>query len=129
MAVRILLALTVVVGFALGTTWLRLPARAREAATLARESFGVLRDPSLDDLAKERTLQRKTGRLVRLSGVLIGGSLVSLGLPLLLIWFLELLGIASLAAVLSTLEEPFFLAGTVAAGGLGYGVLRAVGRT
>lgn len=110
------LAALVVVTFAAVLGWLDLPERAREATARARDSLEVLRDPSLDDRAKEEALQRQSLRLFRLLGVLAGGSVLALGLPLAGIWLLELGGAASLEAVLSVLERPDFLAGTTAIG-------------
>lgn len=111
-----LLAVLVVVTFAAAIGWLDLPARAREATARTRDSLEVLRDASLDDRAKEEALQRQSLRLFRLLGVLAGGSVLALGLPLAGVWLLELGGVASLEAVLSVLERPDFLAGTTAVG-------------
>lgn len=115
-----LLAALVVVVFALVLERLRLPDRARETGRRARESMDVLRDPSLDDRDKESALQEQSLRLFRLLGILLGGSLLALGLPLLGVWLLELAGVSSLAAVLDVLERPDFLLGTVVVGVGGY---------
>lgn len=115
-----LLAALVVVVFALVLERLRLPDRARETGRRARKSMDVLRDPSLDDRDKESALQEQSLRLFRLLGILLGGSLLALGLPLLGVWLLELAGVSSLAAVLDVLERPDFLLGTVVVGVGGY---------
>lgn len=106
--------------FALVLERLELPDRARETGRRARESLDVLRDPSLDDRQKEEALQEQALRLFGLLGVLLGGSLLALGLPLLGVWLLELAGVSSLGAVLDVLERPDFLLGTAALGGGGY---------
>lgn len=115
-----LLAALVVVAFALVLERLELPSRARETGRRARESLDVLRDPSLDDREKESALQEQALRLFGLLGILLGGSLLALGLPLFGVWLLELAGVSSLGAVLGVLERPDFLLGTVAVGAVGY---------
>ncbi len=122
-----LLAVLVVVVFALVLERLRLPDRARETGRRARESLDVLRDPDLDDREKESALQEQSLRLFGLLGMLLGGSLLALGLPLLGVWLLELGGVSSLEAVLGVLERPDFLLGTVLVGVGGYVIYRRLG--
>lgn len=122
-----LLAALVVVVFALVLERLRLPDRARETGRRARESVDVLRDPELDDREKESALQEQSLRLFVLLGILLGGSLLALGLPLLGVWLLELAGVSSLESVLGVLERPDFLLGTVVAGVGGYLIYRRMG--
>ena len=122
-----LLAALVVVVFALVLERLRLPDRARETGDRARKSVEVLRDPSLDDREKESALQEQSLRLFGLLGILLGGSLLALGLPLFGVWLLELAGVSSLNAVLGVLERPDFLLGTVVVGVVGYLVYRKLG--
>lgn len=123
-----LLAAFVVVTFAVTIERLKLVDRAREAGRRASEAHEVLRDPSLDDDAKERRLQRHAIRLFQLVGILTAGSLVALLLPLGVVWTLDALGVASLDEVLSVLERIDFLAGTLVVGLLGYLFLRHTGR-
>lgn len=125
---NLLLAAFVVVVFAVTIERLELPARAREVAARAGDSLEVLRDPTLDDEAKERALRHQSGQLFRLLGLLAGGSLLALGLPLAAVWLLELAGVASLGGVLSTLERPDFLLGTVVVGAVAFLFLRALRR-
>lgn len=112
----VLLAALVVVTFALSVAWLDLPARAREVGARSLEGLDALRDPELDDRAKEEALRRVALRLFGLLGLLVGGSVLALGLPLLGVWMLELGGVASLEAVLATLERPDFLAAATGGG-------------
>lgn len=121
-----LLAALVVVAFAAVLERLDLPDRAREVGERSRKSLGVLRDSSLDDREKEEALQRHSLRLFGLLGILAGGSLLALGLPLGGVWALELAGLASLEEVLATLSRLDFLTGTTAAGFLAWGVYRKV---
>lgn len=122
-----LLAAAVVVVFALVLERLDLPERARETGRRARESMDVLRDPSLDDREKETALQEQSLRLFGLLGILLGGSLLALGLPLLGVWLLGLAGVSSLGAVLAVLESPTFLLGTVVVGAVAYLTYRKLG--
>lgn len=122
-----LLAALVVVVFALVLERLRLPDRARETGERARASLDVLRDPELDDREKETALQEQSLRLFGLLGILLGGSLLALGLPLLGVWLLELAGVSSLEAVLGVLERPDFLLATVVVGVGGYLAYRKLG--
>ena len=122
-----LLAAMVVVVFALVLERLDLPERARETASRARESLDVLRDPELDDREKESALQEQSVRLFGLLGILLGGSLLALGAPLLVVWLLELVGVSSLDAVLGVLESPSFLLGTVVVGIAGWLAYRRLG--
>lgn len=122
-----LLAAMVVVVFALVLERLDLPEKARETGKRARRSLAVLRDPSLDDREKESALQEQSLRLFGLLGILLGGSLLALGLPLLVVWLLGLAGISSLGAVLAVLESPSFLLGTIVVGAVGYLAYRKLG--
>lgn len=118
------LAVLVVAGFALVVQRLGLPDRAREVGRRARESLEILGDRGRDDRSKERALRRQSGRLLRLLGLLVGGSALALGLPLLAVWLLELAGLASLAGVLSVLERADFLVAVTVAGTVAYLAVR-----
>lgn len=119
-----LLAVFVVVGFAATIAWLGLPARAGEAVEGSREALSVVRDPSLDDDAKEEALQRLALRLFRLVGVLVGGSLLAIGWPLAVVWAADRVGVGTFSATLDVLERPDFLLGTVVVGFGGWWALR-----
>lgn len=117
-------AVAVVLVFAFTIERLELPARGREVATRAADSLEVLRDPALSDDAKERALRRQAVDLFRLLGILVGGSVLALGLPLGGVWVLEQVGAASFASVIDVLERVDFLAGTFVVGILGYLAVR-----
>lgn len=125
---NLFLAVLVVVAFAVILESLDLPERAREVGSRARDSLGTLRSTELDDRVKEKALQRQAVRLFGLLGILAGGSLLAVGLPLLGVWLLQLVGVASLDGVLSVLERLDFLAGATVIGGLTYLVVRRVSR-
>lgn len=110
------LAALVVVAFALALERMEIPDRAREVGDRARESLRVIRHPELDDRSKERALRRQAIRLFGLVGVLVGGSLLALGLPLLGVCLLEMAGVASFEGVLSVLGRPDFLVGATLLG-------------
>lgn len=116
----LLLATMVVAVFALVLERLRLPDRARQVGDRAMESLRVLRDPTMDDRAKETALQDHAVGLFGLLGILVGGSLVALGLPLLAVWLLELGGLVSLGAVLDVLGRVEFLVAASAIGATAY---------
>lgn len=123
-----LLAALVVVIFSVTIEWLDLAGRAREVVRRARDSVDIIREPSLDDETKERRLQEHAVRLFGLLGILVGGSLLALLLPLFGVWSLEQVGMASLSAVLSVLERIDFLAGAAVLGVLVYLVAHRIGR-
>lgn len=125
----VVLAVLVVVAFAGAIGRLGLAERAREVGDRARTSLEVLRDPALDDDTKERRLQRQSLRLFGLLGVLTGGSVLALGLPLLGVWVLDRAGVASLAEVLGVLQRVDFLAVTTVVGAVGYLLVRRARRT
>ena len=120
------LAVAVVLVFAFVLERLDLPRYARESGRRARRSMDVLRDPALDDREKESALQEHALRLFALLGILLGGSLLALGIPLVGVWLLDLGGVASLGAVLAVLERPDFLIGTTVVGLGGFLVYRRV---
>ena len=121
-----LLATFVVVGFAVTLESLHLPARACEVGQCSTECLDVLRDDSLSDREKEEALQQRAQRLFKLLGILVGGSALALGLPLLGVWFVEQLGIGSYGRTLAVLQRIDFLAGVTVVGVLGYLVVRRV---
>jgi hypothetical protein len=111
-----LLAVGVVVVFAVAVLALGLTQRAREAGMRAKGCLDVLRDPSLDDDAKGRALRRQSLHLFGLSATLIGGTALALLVPLSAVLLMDRAGMASFDAVLAVLGRPDFLAATLAAG-------------
>jgi hypothetical protein len=114
------LAVFVVVGFAATLEYLKLPDYARTVGERSSRSLSVLRDDSLDDRKKEEALQRESRELFRLLGILVGGSVLALGLPLGTVWLLGQVGVGSFWGTIGVLERIDFLVGVTALGGLGY---------
>lgn len=117
---NLLLALFVVVGFAVTLEYLDLPDRARTVGQRSSRSLEVLRDNSLEDREKEEILQRESRQLFGLLGVLVGGSVLALGVPLGVVWVLGQMGVGSFWGTIGVLERIDFLVGVTVAGGLGY---------
>lgn len=117
---NLLLAVGVVVVFAVAIEWLDLPDRARDVGRRSRACLELLRDPTVGDDVKEEEIRRHALRLFALFGRLAGGSLLAIGLPLGSVWLLDLAGLASLPDVVAVLERVDFLVGATAVGGATY---------
>jgi hypothetical protein len=113
-------AIFVVVGFAGTLEYLDLPDRARAVGQQSTEALAVLQDDALTDREKEEALQAHSRTLFGLLGVLAGGSILALGVPLALVWRLEQISLGSFQKVLAILQRLDFLAATVVVGLLGY---------
>lgn len=121
-----ILAVFVVVGFAAAIEYLELPRHARDVARRGGETLHVLRDESLTDAEKEEMLQREATQLFGLLGILAGGSVLALGVPLTAVWGLEKIGVGSFHGTLVVLQRIDFLLGTVVVGGLAYFLIQRV---
>ncbi len=118
-------ATLVVIVFAILVHLLGLVPRTMEVVARSRESTAVLKDPKLDDDAKEKALQGLAMRLFVLLGFLIVGSAVALLAPVGMIWLLDIAGMVSLDGVLDMLQRwEFLIAATI----LGVGIYLAVWR-
>jgi hypothetical protein len=107
-------ALFLVVGFVLLVRAFGLIAKCGDVLDLVQSSLGVLREPSLDDDARERALQSHAKRLFALFFLLTAGAALALALPAALIWVLDALGLVSFDAVVDmTLSWQFLLATTL----------------
>ena len=93
-------AIFLVVGFVALVKAFGLLGKCGEVLDLARTSLAVLRNPSLDDDAKESALQSYAAKLFLLFLLLTAGAALALVLPAGLIWVLDLLHVVSLRAVL-----------------------------
>jgi len=114
--VNLVLAAFVVVTFAALIERFGLVQRTREVSVRAADCVAVLRDPLLDEITKERTLQRHALRLFGLSGILLGGGVLALVVPLVGVWVLSRVGVVSFGGVLEMLTRFDFLAATAVIG-------------
>lgn len=115
---NVVLAAAVAVVSALLIERLGIPDRVGDVVARARRCRGVLTDASLDDLEKERVLREESIRLFALFGLVAGGSVVAIGVPLAAVLGLEAAGVSSADAVVSTMVSPAFLAAAFGVGGL-----------
>jgi len=121
------LAVFVVVIFAGTLEYLELPRHARDVTRRGTDSLQVLQDSSLSDAEKEEALQNHARRLFVLLGILGGGSVLALGLPLGVVWLLEQGEIGSFQRTLAILQRIDFLVGTIVAGTLAYLLVQRLG--
>ena len=117
-------AIFLVVGFVALVKVFNLPGKCSEVLDLARASLTVLRNPSLDDAAKESALQSNAVRLFSLFLLLTAGAALALVLPTGLIWLLDLLHVVSLRAVLEVALSWQFLLATTVVGVLAWRLMR-----
>ena len=123
---NVVLAMFVVVGFAVTIERLHLPSRAREVGRHSTACLDVLQDDSLSDADKEAALQQQSRNLFRLLGILTGGSVLALGVPLGIVWLLEKAGVGSYSGTLAMLQRLDFLAATTVVGLLAYVLVQRV---
>lgn len=117
----ILAATFVVVAFALLAHFIGLIRWTTEVMTHAREASAVLGDASLDDLAKEKAIQRTALSMFKLLGLLLIGSIAALGFPIGAVWLADIVGVLSFDAVMAMLVRwEFLLVATVAGFGIFY---------
>lgn len=109
-------AIFLVVGFVVLVRIFGLIRKCGEVFELAGSSLAVLRNPSLDDAAKESALQSHAIRLFSLFFFLTAGAGLALALPTGFIWMLDALHVVSLRAVLDVALSWQFLLGSTLAG-------------
>ena len=76
---------------------------------VTRSALSVLGDKTLDDLQKEKALQKNAAVLLRLFLEVTGTSLLALGIPLGLVWAMDAFDLLSWDGVLSTLTSTWFI--------------------
>lgn len=106
-------ALLIVVGFGAILHALKLVDKAREVVELARRSVSDLRNPELDDEAKEAAMRGYAKRLFGLFLILTLGSAVAVLIPVGVVYLLDVANLVSFTAVLETTVTWQFIAGTV----------------
>ena len=93
----------------------RLLERAPHVMAISTRALRDLRDPLLDDDAKEARMREHARTLGLLFTRLAGGTLVALAIPLSVVWVLDAAEILSLNRVLDALSSwPLLFAGTLA---------------
>jgi hypothetical protein len=109
-------ATLLVIGFVVLSKIFGLIQKSTAVIDVAKLALTDLRNPGLDDDAKEIALQRHAKRLFGLFLLLTLGGAAALFLPVGLIWLLEQLGLLSFNAVIdTTLSWEFLLASTLLA--------------
>jgi uncharacterized oligopeptide transporter (OPT) family protein len=107
-------AIFLVVGFVALVRMFGLIKKCGEVLDLVKSSLAVLRNPSLDDDAKEGALQSHAKQLFSLFLLLTLGAALALALPAGMIWILDVLQVLSLRAVIEvTLSWQFLLGSTL----------------
>jgi hypothetical protein len=93
----------------------RLLDKAPPVMAISTRAFRDLRDPLLDDDAKESRMREHAGALARLFAVITGGTIVAVAAPLGIVWLLDAGGILSMSRVLDALSSwPALVGGTAA---------------
>lgn len=114
----------VVIGFVLLMYKFKLIDRSIEVISNTKEALNVLRDNELDDENKEKILQRSAIRMFSLLAILIFGSIISLSLPLFIVWLVSEFQIFTFNGVLNTLVQWKFIGYSTLIGILMYFVVR-----
>lgn len=89
--------------------WLQVPAQARTAFGVSRRAVADLRDPSLDDAARERAAQGHARQLGLLCLRILLGSATAVAVPFGVLALGETLGWWQLATIVELSLSPWFL--------------------
>jgi hypothetical protein len=107
-------ATLVVIAFAVLAHYIGLIDWTGEVTRHARKATAVLQNSALDDLAKEKAMQSAAIELFKLLGLLTGGSIIAVALPIAAVWLADAAGVLSFDAVMAMLIRwEFLLAATV----------------
>lgn len=107
-------AIFVILAFAGLLSWLGLGDMAADVRTRSQHSLAILRNPTLEDDAKEAALQTNARALFKSFVRLTAGLGLALFLPILLIWGIARTGIFTFDAVIdASLTWPFLLGGFI----------------
>ena len=102
----------IIIGFGWLLARLGLVEIARDVAAQSRQSMAVMRNPALDDDAKEAAMQAAAKAMFGLFFKLTAGLAVALALPMALVWAVAQTGVVSFDHVIEvSLTWPFLLAG------------------
>jgi hypothetical protein len=108
-------ALFVALTFILLLKTFRLVEKAPRVMDVSTRAFRDLRDPHLDDDAKEARMRVHARGLAGLFAVIAGGTIAAVGAPLGVVWVLDAAGVLSMDRVLDALSSWPVLAGGTAA--------------
>jgi len=84
---------------------LRLVPTAAGALATAQGAVAAMRDPALDDMAREKAVQAASLRLMGAFASIVARGALSLGASLLPIWLADLTGLAAVGAVIDFLSR------------------------
>ncbi len=117
-------ALACVILFGLLLHFTRIIPNSRAVIARARESIGVMRDPALDDHAREKAIQAHSLGMFALLGKLCLGAVIALGVPVILLWLVARAGWLDFDAVMALMLDPWFIAATVVIAIVGFRLAR-----
>lgn len=114
MIIELLGASFLVIGFLILFRILNLMEQAREAMSLSRLSLFEISRRDIDDDEKEQNLRRHSLSLLKaIAGLMLGTSMAA-GLPVVILWGLDILDLLSLEAIMIMASAwPFLLTATV----------------
>jgi hypothetical protein len=118
----------VVIGFAVLAHYIGLIRWTGEVMLHARRANEVLRDGNLDDFAKEKAVQSVAIEMFKLLGLLTGGSIIAVALPLAVVWLAGAAAILSFDAVMAMLIRWEFLLAATVVGTVVFFLLRRTGK-
>jgi hypothetical protein len=98
-------AIAAVAVFAVAFWQLGVIRAASGAIAISRDSMGVMRDPQLDERARERAMQQASLRLIGACASILFRSLIAVLLSLVPIWAFSALGIVTFDQVLTFLSR------------------------
>ncbi len=87
--------------FAAGFYYTNFASHTRDAVAVARQATAIIKDRTLDELEKERQVQRATLDLFKRGLYLAFLGVVVLGIPTLALYLLDLAGVVALSDVVS----------------------------
>jgi hypothetical protein len=118
--VTVATALAAVALFLVGMWVFGVAAAATGAIGIAHAAVATMRDPALDDRARETAIQRASIRLASGFGSIAIRGILALALSLLPVWLADAGGLAAAPAVFAFLSRPDVIVTTSAAIGVGY---------
>ena len=101
--------IVLILGFMILLKVFGLIGRTKKVTGVARSALEVVRDRDLDDRQKEAATQKYAKELFSLFIVIAGASLIALGIPLGIVWIMELANLLTVAEVISATLTLEFL--------------------